>query len=227
MGTILASAIINKAATLLLDEGNTRWTRTELLQWLSQAQRVISMRFPNMCNSLTILKLVAGTKQRLPPDGWLLLDVVRNMGTDGLTPGSAIRVVSQELVDSFDPAWHTITKVAAPDNFVYNPKDQTAFYVYPPADGTCYVEVNYAAVPPELTAESSPIYVNDILEPTIVDYICFRAHSKDAEYAAGVQLASLYQNSFAQMTAAKDQAELQNQPNLDLAQFDPTVRGSA
>lgn len=226
MGTITAKAIIDKAAILLNDVNNTRWPRTELLSWLSQAQRAIAMRNPGTVNTIASVRLVAGTKQSVPADGWLLLDVIRNMGTDGVTPSSPIRIVTQELLDGFLPNWHGATPSAVTENYIYSPKDETGFYVYPPSDGTGYIEINYSVSPIDFVSELTPIMVKDIFEPTLTDFICFRAHSKDAEYAAGVQLAGMYNNNFNIALSGKEQAELQASPNLDLAAFDPTVRGT-
>lgn len=227
MGTYTAGTLINKAAILLNDEMNVRWKRTELLLWLGQAQRVVAAQFPAMCNVIATFQLVPGTKQYIPAAGWMLLDVMRNMGVAGVTPGNAIRVISQELLDGFNPSWHTAAQTNSVENYVYSPKQETAFYVYPPSDGTTFIEVNYAIVPADPATEAAALIVSDVVEPILVDYMCFRAYSKDAEYAAGLQLASMYMSSFSNALHGKDQAELQNQPNLDLAPYDPTVRGSA
>lgn len=226
MGTITAKAIIDKVSVLLNDATNVRWLRTELLSWLSQAQRSIAIRNPGTVNTVAVMKLQVGTRQSIASSGWQLLDINRNMGTDGLTPGAPIRIISQELLDAFSPNWHAATPTSAVDNFIYSPKDETSFFVYPPSDGTGYVEVNYASITYDFTAETDTIKVPDIFEPTLTDYMCFRAHSKDAEYAAGMQLAGMFFSSFNAALQAKEQAELQASPNLDLAAFDPTVRGS-
>lgn len=227
MGTITAKAIIDKTAILLNDTLSVRWTRAELLAWLSQAQRSIALRNPGTVNTVAVMKLQPGTRQSIPATGWLILDVTRNMGTDGLTPSSPIRIISQELLDSFSPNWHAATPTSAIDNYIYSPKDETSFFIYPPSDGTGYIEINYSSITPDFVLETETIKVADIFEPALTDFICFRAHSKDAEYAAGVQLAAMYSSSFSSALQAKEQAELQASPNLDLAAFDPTVRGTA
>ena len=227
MGNITAKSILDKVAILLNDTLSVRWPRTELLAWLSQAQRSVALRNPGSVNTVSVVKMQVGTKQVIAATGWLLLDVNRNMGTDGLTPSSPIRVISQDLLAAFAPQWHAETPVSAVDNFIFTPKDETGFFVYPPSDGTGYIEVNYASVPVDFTSETETIKIPDIFEPALTDFICFRAHSKDAEYAAGMQLAAIDGNSFANALQAKEQAELQVSPNLDLASFDPTVRGSA
>lgn len=227
MGTLTAKSIIDKAALLLNDTANTRWTRAELLLWLGQAQRATIMRSPSTANVITTMQLQPGTRQRIPSTSWLLLDITRNMGTDGLTPGKTIRIITQELLDAFAPNWHMATPSTEIENFIYSPKDNKGFFVYPPSDGTGFIEVNCSLNITDITAETEVIKVPDIFESALVDYICFRAHSKDAEYAAGLQLATMYRASFVDAIQSKDQAELQSSPNMDLAPFDPTVSGTA
>jgi hypothetical protein len=110
MGTITAQSIINKAAIQLTDVGNTRWSRAELLDWLNQGQKQIVVMSPSATNKVSTVQLVAGTRQNIPSDGWTLLELIRYMGTNGSTPGRAIRVTSRELIDSFKYAFKGILK---------------------------------------------------------------------------------------------------------------------
>lgn len=227
MSLITAQTIINKAAILLLDVSNVRWTRAELLGWLNDGQRAISLMKPDAGNKLAVLQLAAGTKQVLPTDAWLLLDIIRNMGTTGTTPGQAVRIMSRELIDGMNPMWHTTTASATTDNYIYNTQDQMTYYVYPPSDGTGYLEINYAQVPTDAATESSTLTLSDIYEPTLVDYIAYRCCSKDAAYAPGVRLAAAYYKSFVTSIGIKQQSELQSSPNLELGPRDPTVPGAS
>jgi len=83
-----------------------------------------------------------------------------------------------------------------PLNYLFDQQDQTAFYVYPPNNGKGYLQINYSPIPTDLASENSTISVNDIFQTAILDYILYRANSKDAEYAAGVTLAAGYLQTF-------------------------------
>lgn len=216
MGTLTAQYVLDKAVIQLNDLTSVRWTRAELLKWLNDAQRQIVLMQPNSSNVTAAMKMVAGTRQTIPADGWLLLDVYRNMGTAGTTPGRAIRIVSKELMDGFNPDWHSDTAATVVKNYLYDIQDQTAFWVYPPSNGMGYLQVNYAKVPADLTSESQAIGLNDILQTVILDYIMYRACSKDAEYAPGLQLAQGYWSTFTAALGAKENAETTNSPNLSL-----------
>jgi hypothetical protein len=222
--TILASTVIDRVSKQLLDITNVRWARTDLLDWLSVGQRLIVMLQPNSTNTISVIKLVAGTRQELPSDGWMLLDVLRNMGTNGSTPGRAIRVVSRKLLDSFKPTWHSDTKSATIQNYLFDLQDQTAFFVYPPSNGTNYVEVNYSAIPAALAAETSALSIPDVYEEALTHYLMFRALSKNAEWAGSPQ-AEQYLSLFNAVMGAKLTAEQANNPNIGLMPPSPQVGG--
>lgn len=226
MGTITAQSIINQAATQLLDNSNIRWTRAELLSWVNLGQKQIVIMSPNATNKVAVYQLVSGTRQSIPSDGWTLLDVIRNMGTDGTKPGRAVRQVSEDLLDNFNPNWHSALPATVAQNVIFDQQDQTVFYVYPPNNGRGYVQVNYSPVPVPITAESQTIGISDIFEPVLVDYVLYRACSKDAEYAPGLQLAAGYLQTFMTSMQAKTNSELANSPNQKLVPYSTTVPGT-
>jgi len=226
MGTVTAQTIIDKASVQLIDLANIRWTRSELLAWLNDGMRQIVLIQPSASSTTVSKKLDAGTRQSLPTGGWLLLQMYRNMGTSGTTPGRAIRIVSRELLDNFNPNWHTATAAAEVRNYIYDTQDQTAFYVYPPNTGTQYVELNYSAQPTNLTSESEVIPIFDIYQSSLVDYILYRACSKDAEYAPGLQLAQGYLATFVAAVSGKAQTEVSNDPVQALNPRNTSVPGS-
>lgn len=226
MGTVTAKTIIDKASVQLIDLANIRWTRSELLSWLNDGMRQIVLIQPSASSTTVSKQLVAGTRQTLPTGGWLLLQMYRNMGTNGTTPGRAIRIVSRELLDNFNPNWHTATAAAEVRNYIYDIQDQTVFYVYPPNTGTQYVELNYSAQPVDLTSETDVIPIFDIFQSALVDYILYRACSKDAEYAPGLALAQGYLATFVAAVGGKAQTETTNDPVQALNPRNTSVPGS-
>jgi hypothetical protein len=227
MGTVTAKTIIDKATIQLIDLTNIRWTRAELLSWLNDGMRQIVLIQPSASSTTSVIKLDAGTRQYIPDDGWLLLAIYRNMGTTGTTPGRAIRIISREILDGFNPDWNTDTAKAEVRNYIYTNQDQLAFYVYPPNTGTQYIEINYSAQPTDLTSESQVIPIFDVFQSALVDYILYRACSKDAEYAPGIALAQQYSAAFVAAIQGKTESEVTNDPTQALSPRNPPVRGSA
>lgn len=226
MGTITAKYIIDKASVQLLDPTNARWTRSELLGWVNDGQRQIIIITPSATNKVATKKLDAGTRQTIPSDGWALLELIRYMGPDGTKPGRAIRVTSRELIDSFNPDWHSECQTIMPKHYVFDQQDQTVFYVYPPNTGKGYVQLNYSPVPVDLTTENDTIVISDMFQTALLDYVLYRANSKDAEYAPGLQLAQGYLQTFMASMGVKSTAETTNSPNQQFAPKNPDNPGS-
>lgn len=218
LSTITAESLIDAASTLLNDEETTnqRWSRTELLAWLNEAQRTIVQLKPGANNKIVAMKLQPGARQMIPEDGWLLMGVTRNMGDDGATPGPMIQLVERDLLDRFDPDWYSMTPQLEIQNYMYNLQDQPSFYVYPPSNGVMYVEVNYSFMPPQVAYEEDVITIRDVYATAILNYMMYRALAKDAEEATSLGLSQGYYNAFLTELGLKDQGENENSPNMKL-----------
>ena len=227
MATITVASILTKVTTILQDASNVRWSADELVLWLNDAQRELVLYKPNAYVVSTAVKCVQGTKQSLPAAAVSLVDIVRNMGTDGTTPGNAIRAVSREILDTQVPNWHAATASAIVKHFVYTPLDTKNYYVYPPQPSTNqgYIELVYVALPTDAVS-GGVITLDDIYVTPIISYILFRAYSKDAEYAANATLAATYYQQFQGLMQGKISAEMESNPNQALAPFNPNVPGS-
>ena len=224
MGTIIANSVIEKAQTILQDTTGVRWpVADELLGWLNDGQREVVIFKPNSHVKNVAVRLAAGTKQSLPADGVQLIDVVRNMGTDGNTPGRAVRITMREVLDSQLPNWHTVTASTDSKHYVYSLLDPKNFYVYPPqpSGNQGYVEIVYASSPTNATL-NGPITLDDIYQNVLVDYILYRAYSKDAEYAADQNRAAIHQNAYIAALTGKAKVEVGANPN-SMAPANPNV----
>ena len=100
----VAKEIMERAAMTLQDPDYTRWTKPEMLEWLSEAQIAIA-RTPGAYSKVKTLALVEGTHQKIPEDGWSLITVTRNFDADGI-PLTPVRLVTRSLLDAVVPQWH-------------------------------------------------------------------------------------------------------------------------
>lgn len=212
MGTITAQVLIDRAQVILQDTTGVRWPDAELLGWLNDGQREVVVYKPNSCVKNTAVKLVAGTKQTLPADGVQLIDVVRNLGSNGATPGRSIRIVMREVLDAQVPDWHSDTPASTIKHYTYAQLDPKTFYVYPPATGTGYVELVYGAVPTDAVL-TGPIALDDVYANALIDYVLYRAYSKDSEYTADQQRAAAQKNAFVSTMQGKSLMEAAANPN--------------
>lgn len=210
MGTILASAVILKAQTIIQDITGVRWPESELLGWLNEGQRELVMLKPDAYVKNESVLLVTGTKQAIPASGILLISVVRNMGTTGTTPGAAIRPIARNVLDEQLPNWHASTANAVAVYSITDLRDPKTFYVYPPqpATGQNRVEIVYSASPPDVAATTNAITIDDIYTGSLLDYCLFRAYSKDAEYAGNANRAISHYQKFRDTLGLKVKAEI-------------------
>jgi len=224
MATYQVDTLLNNAVVLLQDPTHVRWPLPELLQWLNDGQREIAATKPNAWIRNATIPLVPGTKQTLPADAVSLIDIVRNAGTTGFIPGNSIRLVSREILDTQIPEWHTTALAnAVVKHYVYSMLDPKTFYVYPPqpATGTSQVDIIYVESPPNASIGGN-ITLDSIYAPALLNYVMFRAYSKDAEYAANAEQAKAYLSMWTAQLGGKVAAEQVSSPT-NIGGFNPNV----
>jgi len=227
MATTQVNNIVSRAGTLIQDATNVRWPQAELLDWLNDGQREVVLHKPEASVKNVSVSLTTGsTKQTIPTDGILLLDVTRNMGSGGSTPGNAIRLTTREVLDAQKPTWHTdANALGYVQHYIYDTRDPKTFYVYPKAPATAwYAEVVYSAAPTDCSLGGT-IQIDDIYANALLDYVLYRAYSKDAEYAANANLAIAHYQAFANAIGLKTQNDMSRNPNATIGNqaYNPTI----
>ena len=217
MANILASVTIAKASIILQDTSNVRWTPAELLGWYNDGMREVVLQKPEASVTNASVALTASKcKQSLTtlvPAAIMLIDVVRNTGSAGTSEGSAIRLVSREIMDAQNPAWGATAASTTITHYMFDTRDPKTFYVYPaPSGATVYVELITAVTPTDIAANAS-CTLDDIYVNPIMNYIIYRAYSKDAEYAQNPALAQAYYQTFMMQLQNKSAIELSHNPN--------------
>lgn len=207
MGTITAQSLIDKSGTILQDTGAVRWTATELLGWLNEGQRFVYHLRKDSSAKVTTMQLTSGTRQTLPAEADLLLDVTRNATVvtgppEVTTYGRALRKVAQPLLDAQYPDWHTKTPQAVVKEYMYDPRVPKTFFVYPPSDGTGYVELKYSVAPADVAAANDAITLDDVYATVLLDWMLMRAYAKETEESL-MQRATLYRQSVESQLGAK------------------------
>lgn len=210
---MLASALLQRVQDILQDTTGVRWPEAELLRYLNDAQREIVLHKPDASAVTQSVQLVAGTKQATPAGSLRLLDVIRNMGTNGNTPGNVITLIGRGVLDAQRRGWHAETAEAEADHYVFDVRDPKTFYVYPPVSGTPQqVEAILSIAPAEVTAASQSISLDDIYANIIMDYCLYRAYSKDADFAANLERALTHYQAVAASLGLKTQSSLLYSP---------------
>ena len=213
MPTITAQSIIDKAKITLQDTTGVRWPDSELLAYLNDGQREVCIKRPDAVSVLANVTLTTGTRQTIPDAGTAILRAVRNMGTNGTTPGRAIRHVSLDLLDSNIPNWHAAAPSAEVLHVAVDVRMPQHFYVYPPATSGTQIEVLYAAPPAVLVSAASVISVDDVFATPLYDYLCFRAYTKDQDSTGNAERAKAHRDLFDGVMDSKAQADAAMAPS--------------
>lgn len=192
--TIDAQAIIRKAQIDLLDEAGTRWPARELVSHLNDAVRALVVARPDITTTTTAVALVAGARQALPAQAALLVDIPCNAAGKR----RAISKVDQLLLDRTAPGWQGMPQALEVEHFMHDLREPRAFMVYPPARVGAQVDLTWVArlqpVPEPAGATwaqvSGGIELSEDWGSALLNYVLYRAYSKDAEVAGNAQLAA-------------------------------------
>jgi hypothetical protein len=183
--TVVASTLIAECAGDLFDPGYDRWEETDWLAYLNSGERQLIFFKPTSYSITTAFVLVEGIQQSLPSGAVELIDITRNMGTDGTTAGASIFKVDPKDVGETIPGWRSDTASATVIHFMFDPNNRTKFDVYPkqPSSAFGYVDGVYSAIPTEIAATGNNITLNDEYSEPLKNYMKFRALAKDAQFS--------------------------------------------
>ncbi len=204
MATVTVNTVLLRANTLLNDPSFIRWPKQELLDYFNDASRAIVLVRPDAFCKNVSFSCAAGTKQTLPAEALRLIEVIRNAS------GTVIRHVPRKALDDSYPDWHsgaTATKVTA---YTYDERDPKTFYLYPGPAAAHSIDVVYSVAPTtkvltDVENVSTPAVadLDDIYINPLIDFILYRAFSKDSEYAANGNNAATHYNAFLQQLGDK------------------------
>lgn len=211
--TVIAQDILDNVATQLYDANNRHWSASELQQWLNAAQRFVVNEKHDAGATGATVQMVAGTRQTIPADGIGLLKIRNNMGADQATPGRAPTRVEFDYMNVAHRAWQTATANATVQNWMFDPEDPTAFWVYPPqpAASPGSLRLVYAKLPADITNFAGGINLDDRYANVLTDYVLFRAWSKGNKAGNAARAQSHYALAVAAL-GRHDVAEMKAQP---------------
>jgi len=218
--------LMRKASTILNDGTAVRWTLTELLDWINAGLVEIAILKPTATSTTLSVSLASGTKQAVPAGYHQILRVIANT-----TSGKAIGAAQRENIDIQIPGWHANTKLPFTTDaayFINEGDDQGTFYVVPGNDGTGSIEVVASAIPAAIPRPSDPldiseytavVPVGDIYQNVMLDYILYRAFSKDIAVAGAANRAVSHYQQFTSALGVKSQIETVKTPDAPQGRF--------
>lgn len=219
MAITLAKDIINRAKIVLQDTSSagTRWPNSELQDWLNDAQKEIVLYRPDAKTvNEEFTPVASSSKQTIPDAGLRLIEITRN--TAATSNMNATRMIQRSIMDDQVPGWHNATATVNIEHWVYDERDPKNFYLYPNPTAEARVEVVYSTVPPQIIivdsnetftadAATTMIGLDDIYANALLDFMLYRAYSKDAEYAGNTNRAQSHMMAFASSLGVKSKID--------------------
>ena len=215
MATTKVSTILKNAQTILLDRTGTRWPLQELLGWLNMGQLAIVGHRPDALSKSEVFNTALGTFQQLPPEALRLIDVVRNEGVSK----RPVRKIDRHVLDDQHVDWHDESNPAtAVDHFTYDDRNPKNFYLYPAPALNVPVRIVFSVAPSAIAiadfeTDATTISIDDTYANPLLDFVLFRAYSKDATYAGNAERASMAMQSFNNALGIKTQVDRAMSPN--------------
>lgn len=208
MATTKIVDIIKRCEVITQDKTSIRWPKAEWLDWYNDAILFVVNRRPDKSvKNIDFTLNEADSKQVLPSDALRLFTVVRNV-----VSGRPIRKIRRKILDDQYNDWHSHT-AANVDHFIYDERDPTSFYVYPrPISPGHTIEIMYPFAPvavaiDDFDTDTQTIGIDDSFLNPLIDFMLYRAYSKDADYAENGARAASHFNVAEQSLGIKTQAD--------------------
>ncbi|AOP42941.1 DUF6682 family protein [Edwardsiella piscicida] len=198
--------VIGRVNTQLKDTLWARWPLAELCDYFNDAVRAILLVRPEAGAHVTQLHCVAGTQQRLPAGVFRLLEIVR------VHEGRALLPVPREVLDTQYPDWHRLTGPV--ERYCYSDRTPLIYYLFPGVEAVLTLDAVVCRIPATVSIATlqddaahqavplDPAYINPL-----IDWMLYRAFSKDNEGGANVALAMQHYQVFAEQLGSKQRAD--------------------
>lgn len=210
-----ASDYILDAAELYGDTDYARVAVATWIKYLNAAVRALILVRPDAGAVTEEVALVAGIKQTLPSDALRLLDITRNLGSDGATAGKIVTPTTRKHIDYSNLLWPANTGETYIENFSYDSNVPRIFYVTPPVHATTavYVEMSTSQLPTKMTDSDSDDGIEDIFFEPMLQFLLYKALSADDENVDTAK-AQQHLNNFFQLLGIEKQASTSNGPEV-------------
>ncbi|MCH6954911.1 hypothetical protein BED22_23700, partial [Escherichia coli] len=126
-----------------------------------------------------------------------------------LSDGSAIKPQSREVLDAQYPDWHMLR--GKPECFISSDLAPRVFWLFPAPEEAVSVEAVVSRIPEAVYVltqdDDTPVPLEEAYVNPLVDWMLFRAFSKDAAGGAESGLAAQHYQSFVEQLGIKQGAD--------------------
>ncbi len=174
------ASIISVARNVLNDltpsSGEARQSDAELLAYFNEGLAEICTINPMIFATVGTMVCTPGTVLQTMS----FANAVRFIDVLGITGGRSINMFDRSTLDAFNPNW-PIAAPAAASQWAALENDPLAFFINAPAPLGQSLDVRYARKPGVYSLYDAVTEIPDNFRPAMVDYVVYRAESKDDE----------------------------------------------
>ena len=184
MATTVQS-LLDRFDALMNDVGSVRWPTAERLMWINDGQREL-VTFKEDANAKTaVLSMTVGARQSLGN----MTDCYKILTVRASSTNRAVLPCDRSVLDVFSPDWMAAANNEPIRNWMPD-ESPMAIWVYPSRlTAGDQALITYVAYPPTVT-QSDNLGVRDAYATNVLNYMIYRAYSKDAEFGGNTELAA-------------------------------------
>lgn len=201
---IKVAKVIRRVNTQLADTRWLRWPLVELCDYFNDAIRAVILARPDAGAVSLRLKCVRESRQEIPADVLRLLQLTR------VTYGNALMPIPRDVLSVQYPNWHSVS--GTPERYVYSEMTPHEYYLFPFPDRAMTVEAVGVKIPPEVQLNSLEdvieVAIDDVYINPLVDWMLYRAFSKDAAGGARTELDARHYRAFAEQMGVKQTVDI-------------------
>jgi hypothetical protein len=214
MSNTTVGQCIDMAERKILDESNDEYSEQDLLDLFHLAVKEIINLVPRAHTDTKIWKMAPLSRQVIPSDGVELVDAVMNMGTDGASPGAALRETTLDIMRVLLPGWEAMTATDTIDHFMRLPESKNEFMVFPPNTGLGYLMGRVTSIPAAVLWDSNDdfklaiIPLDDTFATAIINGMVYMAYDDDSDSPGNTPRSQVYYARFLQDLGLRQQKEV-------------------
>lgn len=212
---ITVQTLIDKSRSILQDPTpGVRWSDAELWGWINDSYLAIIARRPDAHMTSAAFSCVQGSSEQALPVGALRLHAVTRNNESG--DKSSIQLIQRGPFDLLHPNWRAdlTTSTTGIQFYMYDPLVPLQFLVYPVPHATKSIYLTYCSVPTQHTSTSGNISLTDNYAEPVLNYVLYRAFSKDAESQSNATRAAAHFQLFENTLAAGIKSDAATAPQV-------------
>lgn len=208
---MLASELLGNVRKALNDPDAITWSDPDLIGFLNQALRMLTIVRPDAVSTNAVLTLAAGSEQTLPAGGLRLLSILCNVNGSGGLIGPAVRHIERLSLDDIMSSWITATPESLVTEYWYDERNPTRFWTNPVTAGA-KVRAHYSITPTALTDAGDTVPVEDAFGPALEEWMLYLAWRGDDETSPTLNRALSHQKICFELLGIKSQSEVSSSP---------------